>query len=185
MKSDTSFKDVLFLLILVLLILPHHPETQQNSKPPGMVIVEIRWPDNLDVDVDLWCLAPGDRPVGYSNRAGEVFNLLRDDLGMQRDHLSGLNYENIYSRGAPPGEYVVNVHLYAVRGDAKLPIKVDVQASISRTGSTQMIFHRTVYLRSLGQEITVNRFSLDKQGYLVPNSIYDMPKELRSWALSQ
>ena len=75
------------------------------------MIVEVRWPDQLDSDVDLWVQAPGDVPVGYSNKGGAIFNLLRDDLG-QRADATGMNYEVSYSRGIPPGEYMVNVHLY-------------------------------------------------------------------------
>jgi len=33
--------------------------------------------------VDLWVQAPGDVPVGYSNKSGGVLNLLRDDLGKE------------------------------------------------------------------------------------------------------
>jgi hypothetical protein len=40
-----------------------------------------------------------------------VFNLLRDDLGKAQD-LTDNNYEVACSRGLPPGEYVVNVHMY-------------------------------------------------------------------------
>ena len=77
-------------------------------------MVEANWPPELDSDVDLWVQAPGDVPVGYSNKGGAVFNLLRDDLGQQLD-LSGLNYETAYSRGIVPGEYTVNLHLYRNR----------------------------------------------------------------------
>ena len=77
-------------------------------------MVEANWPPDMDSDVDLWVQAPGDMPVGYSNKGGAVFNLLRDDLGQQLD-LSGLNYESSYSRGIVPGEYTVNLHLYRNR----------------------------------------------------------------------
>ena len=120
------FRDVIMLALLgfvtsVVLLLPHvnppQTEAKETGPMPGDMIVEIRWPDELDTDVDLWVKAPGDRPVGYSNRGGLVFNLLRDDLGHSSD-LTKLNYEFAYTRGAPAGEYVVNVHLY--RNMAKL-----------------------------------------------------------------
>lgn len=168
--------DVLFILLLVLILLPHNPKTEDDFKPPGEVIVEIRWPDGLNIDVDLWVRAPGDIPVGYSSRAGGYFNLLRDDLGSARDHLR-LNYETSYTRGAPAGEYIVNVHMY-VNHDP-LPVEVTVQASVRTSGGTMVIFAKTVTLHRLGQELTVSRFSLDKDGFLVPGSIHDFPKELR------
>jgi hypothetical protein len=42
---------------MVILLLPHiNPPgkaAQENTQPPGNVIVEVRWPDELDSDVDL------------------------------------------------------------------------------------------------------------------------------------
>ena len=120
--ADTVFRDVIMLtlagfIVIVLLLLPHiNPvaKTDLVAEPPGNVIVELRWPDELDADVDLWVEAPGDAPVGYSNQGGLVFNLLRDDLGRVSDPLE-LNYETAFSRGVPAGEYTVNVHLYRNR----------------------------------------------------------------------
>jgi hypothetical protein len=118
--GGTVFRDVIMLALagfvaMVVLLLPHlNPPGKaalDNSQPPGNVIVEVRWPDEIDSDVDLWVEAPGDVPVGYSNKGGVIFNLLRDDLGKRAD-ATGMNYEVSYSRGIPAGEYTVNVHLY-------------------------------------------------------------------------
>jgi hypothetical protein len=98
--ADTVFRDVVMLalagfVVLVIMLLPHlNPpgaKTADDTTPPGNVIVEVRWPDEIDADVDLWVQAPGDIPVGYSNKGGAVFNLLRDDLGKRAD-VTGLNY---------------------------------------------------------------------------------------------
>ena len=43
---------------------------------------------------DLWVQAPGDVPVGYSNKSGGVFNLLRDDLGKAKDMTDGNSFVN-------------------------------------------------------------------------------------------
>jgi hypothetical protein len=43
---------------------------------------------------DLWIQAPGDVPVGYSNKSGGVFNLLRDDLGKAKDMTDGNSFVN-------------------------------------------------------------------------------------------
>lgn len=177
MRRPAAFIDILFLLLLMLLVLPHNPESKSDDRPPGMVIIEARWADGINTDIDLWVLAPGDRPVGYSNRAGTIFNLLRDDLGLIRDPLN-LNYENCYSRSAPPGEYVVNVHLYNDIARAA-PVDVTIAASIRIDGATVEIFTKTVTLIAMGQEITVDRFSLDDRGNVIPGSIHDMPKALR------
>src|SRR6266511_3057031 len=71
-----------FVLMTMLMMTVMNPPAQSSeadgTQAPGNVIVEIQWPDKFDADVDLWVKAPGDVPVGYSNKSGRVFNLLRD-----------------------------------------------------------------------------------------------------------
>ncbi len=188
--SGTVFRDVIMLALagfvaVVILMLPHlNPpgaKQSEDSQPPGNVIVEIRWPDEIDADVDLWVEAPGDVPVGYSNKGGLVFNLLRDDLGKRAD-ATGMNYEVSYSRGIPPGEYAVNVHLY--RNVAKVyPIPVTVVTSVKRNAqeSAKQLLASKVELTREGQEITVYRFKLDEYGRLQPGSVHSLQKPLRAW----
>ncbi len=183
------FRDVIMLALLgfvtsVVLLLPHvNPpptEAKEAGQTPGDMIVEIRWPDELDTDVDLWVEAPGDRPVGYSNRGGLVFNLLRDDLGHSND-LSNLNYEFAYTRGAPAGEYTVNVHLYRNMSKMEhIPVSVVVSLRNEQTRSTHVIASENVLLTRVGQEKTVVRFALAENGYLVPGSTSYIFKPLRS-----
>ena len=74
-SGATVFRDVIMLalagfVMIVMLLLPHiNPRAQEEAetKSPGNVIIELRWPDHIDADVDLWVEGPGDRPVGYSN----------------------------------------------------------------------------------------------------------------------
>ena len=188
--SGTVFRDVIMLVlagfvVTVLLLLPHiNPPAQAAKKfmdPPGNVMVEIRWPDELDTDVDLWVQAPGDTPVGYSNKGGSVFNLLRDDRGHLRD-ASNLNYEVSYSRGAPSGEYVVNLHLYNSRSGISEPFAVDVVVSVKRTerSSSRQIVAGKAMLGAIGDEITVFRFKLDSDSELVPGSVHNVFMPLRA-----
>lgn len=188
--GGTVFRDVIILVlagfvVIVLLLLPHiNPPAQaakQSMDPPGNVMVEMRWPFELDTDIDLWVLAPGDSPVGYSHKDCSALNLLRDDRGHLRD-ASNLNYEVSYSRGAPAGEYVVNPHLYNSRSDILVPIPVDVVVSVRRSASAgaQQIVTSTVLLRRVGEEITVFRFKLDDNGQLVADSVHNIFKPLRA-----
>lgn len=182
------FRDVIMLTLLgfvalVILLLPHlNPPTRasESTPPPGNVIVEIRWPDPFDTDVDLWVQAPGDAPVGYSNKGGLVFNLLRDDLGNLRDPTE-LNYEVSYSRGIPAGEYTVNLHLYR-NMEGVYPIPVTVVASVRQDASSRAhrLFTKKVHLLREGEEITVFRFSLDSEGELVPGSVHSLYRPLRA-----
>lgn len=86
--------------------------------------------------------------MGYSNKDGRVFNLLRDDLGHVSDPL-GINYENAFSRGAPAGEYTVNVHLYGNRaGVYPVPVTIAVSVRGADGGATRAIATREVRLLS-------------------------------------
>jgi hypothetical protein len=191
--SGTVFRDVVMLALVgfvavVVMLLPHlNPpgaKTADNMSPPGNVIVEIRWPDEVDADVDLWVQAPGDVPVGYSNKGGVVFNLLRDDLGNRLD-VTGLNYETSYSRGIEPGEYAVNLHLYRNPSGVS-PIPVTVVTSVKRNAkeTARQLLASDVLLVNEGEEVTVYRFGLSEDGNLVAGSVHSLFKELRSWSAS-
>jgi hypothetical protein len=192
-EGGTVFRDVIMLALagfvaMVILMLPHlNPrgeDAQASTEPPGNVIVEVRWPDQLDTDVDLWVEAPGDVPVGYSNKGGAIFNLLRDDLGRKAD-ATDLNYEVSYSRGIPAGEYTVNVHLY--RNSARvLPIQVTVVTSVKKapTERARQLLASKVELTREGQELTVYRFRLSEDGNLAPGSVHSLQRELRAWRSS-
>jgi len=185
---DTVFRDVIFLALagfvaVVLLLLPHlHPpkEAEAAIRSPGNVIVEIRWPDDIDADIDLWVEAPGDTPVGYSNKGGAIFNLLRDDLG-QRGDSTELNYEISYSRGVPAGEYTVNVHLYRNSGGyVSIPVTISVSVKAKTNESARRLLATELLLENEGEERTAFRFSLDDKGRLIRESVHDLPKPLRS-----
>lgn len=184
----TVFRDVILLALLgfvtiVVLLLPHlNPPTvdQQASPAAGNLVVEVRWDDGIDADVDLWVEAPGDVPVGYSNKGGHIFNLLRDDLGHKGD-VTGLNYEMAFSRGAPAGDYTINLHLYR-HNSGPLPMSavVVIGIKLSPDAPLRSIVTERVDLAHQGQEVTVARFSLDDIGSVVPGSLHDLPRRLRS-----
>ena len=188
--NNTVFRDVITLALcgfvaIVVLLLPHlNPPVKaaatESIAAPGNVIVEARWPDDMDTDVDLWVQAPGDVPVGYSNKGGLIFNLLRDDLGKFGD-ATEVNYEVSYSRGVPPGEYTVNVHLYR-NPENRYPVPVTVVVS-TKTGpdaSARQILSTKVELRREGEELTALRFQLNASGGLVADSVNHVFRPLRS-----
>ena len=173
-----------FILTTVLMMSVVNPPAKsadsEGDKAPGNVVIEAQWPDKLDADVDLWVEAPGDRPVGYSNKSGQIFSLLRDDLGKPLD-VTNLNYEVAYTRGTPAGDYVINLHLYRALADF-LPIDVQVVASVRATaqGETVPLVSTHAPLYKVGQELTAIRFRLDSKGQLVPGSVNSIYKPLRS-----
>lgn len=188
--GDIVFRDLIMLMLsgfvtVAVLLLAHvnqpSARTAEGMEPPGNVVIEARWPDDIDADVDLWVQGPGDVPVGYSNKGGKLFNLLRDDLGRNAD-ATELNYEVAYSRGVAAGEYIVNVHLF--RNNARrYPVPVTIVASAKRkTGDpSRQLLTSKVELAKDGQELTVFRFRLDAQGELVADSVTALQRDLRSW----
>jgi hypothetical protein len=187
--TGTVFRDVITLALagfvaMVILLLPHvtakAAKTSDGAKAPGNVVIEATWPPQLDTDVDLWVQGPGDIPVGYSNKSGGLFNLLRDDLGKVMD-VSGLNYESSYSRGVLAGEYIVNLHLYRnVSGRVPVPVKIVVSSKPEADGPMKQILYSDVELKRDGEELTVFRFRLDEKGRLVSGSVSNLQKPLRS-----
>jgi hypothetical protein len=188
--TGTVFRDTIMLALagfvaLVILMLPYlNPKptkSAENMDPPGNVVIEARWPDDLDTDVDLWVEAPGDMPVGYSNKGGLIFNLLRDDLGHRAD-ATRMNYEVSYSRGIPPGEYTINLHLYRNAAHVS-PIPVTVVASVKKTAreSARQLLASHLDLTREGQELTVFRFRIDDKGNLVPGSVTSLQRPIRNW----
>jgi hypothetical protein len=183
----TVFRDVIFLALLgfvtiVVLLLPHlHPpaSAEASVEPPGNLVVELRWPQEIDADVDLWIEAPSDAPVGYSNKGGRIFNLLRDDLGHPGD-VTGLNHEIAYSRGIPAGEYTVNLHLFRNNGAYPVPAVVVISLKVRADDPLVPLTTEEVRLQTAGQELTVARFSLDHSGRLVPGSLHRLPRPLRA-----
>lgn len=174
----TIFRDVIFNLLigfvaLVLILLPYiNPDKKQDDgdKQPGNLIVEIVWPARWNTDVDLWVKAPGQRPVGYSNKNSPVFDLLRDDLGTAHDKLDA-NYEFAFTRGLPQGTYVVNLHLYR-NLESKYPVPVEVTIKrIKKGGSILKLLSKSVLLEYEGRELTVFSFDLDDKGNMDPQSI--------------
>src|SRR4029453_2964707 len=171
-----------FVLMTVLMMTVMNPPAKSSEagvQSPGNVIAAAQWGDKLDADVDLWVEAPGDVPVGYSNKSGHVFNLLRDDLGRAQD-ITDYNYEVAYSRGMPAGEYIVNVHMYRGIGVA-YPVAVKIVASVKGTPDHMAapLGPTTVNLGRENDQITAFRFRLDEHGQLVAGSINSLFKELR------
>ena len=188
-ENDVVFRDVILLALtgfisMVILLIPFvNPPTEEESSstPPGNVIVELFWDDKRDVDIDLWVQAPDDIPVGYSNKGGIFFNLLRDDLGIYKDN-SPVNYEVSYSRGISDGVYIANVHLYREDKAPFKPIIAELLVSVVDPDSNKrkQILRTSKKLEEIGKEITVFQFELDKKGKLNKNSINNKYVMLRS-----
>lgn len=185
-STGTVFRDFTLLMVLgfvamVVWLLPHinPPAQSSDADPPGNLIVAITWPEG-DTDVDLWVTGPGElKSIGYSNKGGVLFNLLRDDLGAMPD-ATPLNYENAYTRGIVAGEYIVNVHCYRC---PVVPQTVDVEISVNdgKAGKgTRLLATTAVTLTANGQEKTALRFKLDANGQVELDTMNNVFRPLRA-----
>ena len=181
--SAIGYRDILLgmnlmlsvVLGLVLMSINPPAVSADDAKQPGQMVISAGWQEG-PIDVDLWVKGPSDDlAVGYSNRGGKLFNLLRDDLGLDGDGLP-LNYENVYSRGLPAGEYTVNLHLYSGQG----PGPGGLEIRFGPVGDqTRLFLKKRVVLAAKGQEVTVVNFSLDAKGAVVPGSVNEVYRPLR------
>lgn len=173
---------MIFLVVAALMLFhitdPNKKNKTDEIKSPGTVMVEAFWKE--DADVDLWVKSPGDIPVGYSRKNGKYFDLLRDDLGRKWEKGGQMHHENAYTRNAPEGEYIVNLHQYSNLSKSSYPIEVEVIVQIVKqvaepieTQNTPItkIMRTTVPLISEGQQTTVIRFRLDDKSEVIQDSI--------------
>jgi hypothetical protein len=171
---------LLGFVAMVIMLLPHISKTLDETDehtPPGNVVIEMYWPDELPVDVDLWVQAPNDVPVGFWNQGSQYFNLLRDDLGMEGD-ASARNYEVSYSRGILAGDYTVNVHMYGkIPAGVVVPVRVVVSVK-AKYDTLRQILQTSVELQRRNQEETAFRFRLTGDGVLVPGSVTTLRRRL-------
>jgi hypothetical protein len=187
-SSSTVFRDFTMLMVLgfvamVIWLLPHinPPESEADAEPPGNFLINVYWPPGCDSDVDTWVYGLGERsPVGYSNRSGAVWNLLRDDLGNPDPDR---NFENVYSRGIMAGEIIVNIHAYRIPPSC-LPLTVEVEVALntgkSGKASIRKLVSTTVELRRKGEEKTAIRFKVNGDGDIIPDTMNSVFRPLRA-----
>lgn len=172
---------VLFIGLVALLVQAKataEAETDATAKIPGSISATITWPEGK-TDVDMWMDGPGEvLPIGYSNKGGLLWNLLRDDLGTQPDFMT-LNFENAFTRGIPKGEYRINVHCYNC---PVLPVEVKLEVAKSPAGGgpRSVIGTSTITLNTNHEEKTGLAFELDDNGNVVPGSMNALYEALRS-----
>lgn len=190
-------------LLLIAFLFINKPTEQLKKQivpPSGKITVSITWcsdPEKREcnIDVDTWTQYKGaeeqgyspEQPVGYSNLGGVTYNLQRDDLGhVYNDpknptrNTDRVNFELTSSRGLPPGQHCVNLHLYNLK-DGKLP--VDTHALIefhrAKPGAQEgkyeppiIILEKDVKLLRNGHEKNVGCFFFDEKGEPMPERTF-------------
>lgn len=174
----TLIQDTLLAMLLILtaavisFLASISPKANADPvKPPGQLVATITWPTG-PIDVDLWLSGPQDDAIGFSNKSGKVWALLRDDLGTANDP-TPMNLEFASTRGLPDGEYAVNVRCYGCAG--KVPVPVSVEVRMAEGG---LVYRGTTDLVRDKDEKTAIRFRV-AGGKVVPGSESRVFKKMR------
>ncbi|RWX28483.1 hypothetical protein EHH54_32495 [Rhizobium leguminosarum] len=155
LTRDLLMNFLMGLVALVILVLASIAPAAKDdpAQLPGNLVASIAWPAGA-VDVDIWVQAGEEPAVGYSNKSGRVWSLLRDDLGTANDD-TPLNFESAFTRGLPDGDYAVNVRCYGCAGHVPVPVAVEI-----RLAEGGLIWRGTVDLLKDKQERTALRWRM-------------------------
>ena len=174
-----AFVDFLFILLLafismfILALLLINPVPKKSDiERKAEYIITLEWDDKSHDDVDIWIEDPVSNLLSFRNRVAGLMHLDKDDLGQINDiiylpdgtrQVIELNREVATLRGWIKGEYVVNVHLYTKRSEGNASVKV----TMLRINPYKLLWEQNVSLTHQGQELTIRRFTLNQEGYIV------------------
>ena len=176
-RTGPVFRDMLYLLSLsfaVLLIYAliqiHPPAKKSEIERKAEFLIILEWDERSAADIDLWVMDPQENIVWFQQKTGGFLHLDKDDLGHRNDTIMidgkekiiYLNREVVTIRGIVPGEYITNVHAYR-------KTKVEpVNGYVRLLKLNPYIEYATEYfvLKNEGDEITVFRFNVNKDGYV-------------------
>ena len=176
-RTGPVFRDMLYLLSLsfaVLLIYAliqiHPPAKKSEIERKAEFLIILEWDERSVADIDLWVMDPQNNIVWFRQKTGGFLHLDKDDLGQRNDTIMidgevkiiYLNREVVTIRGIVPGEYITNVHAY--RKSKEAPVNGYVRLLKLNPYVEYATEHFT--LKNMGDEITVFRFYVDKDGYV-------------------
>ena len=186
--SNTAFLDFLFNTLLcfaalfALSFILINPSKKDNTlKVKAEFIIIVTWPTHMGDDVDTCVEDPDGNLVAFMRREEGLMHLDRDDLGNRNDTIQTPfgeitypeNREIVTIRGSLPGEYVINVHMYHKETtEPTTPITVRVD----KINPYSTVVMRTVELGLKGDEKTVCRFTVNKEGEVT--SVNELQKSL-------
>ena len=153
-------------------------------------LITVTWPDGNPSDVDTWTQDPAGNLSWYAAKEAGLMHLDRDDTGATRDVITvggrtvenPLNQEIVSIRGVVPGEFTVNVKMYAYdAGDlARTPGEtppIPVTVKVEKVNPVvRVMFYDTVELRGQGDEVTAVRFTVQPDGDVT--DVNRLPKRL-------
>lgn len=176
-SSNLPFLDMLFNTLLCFVglfalasMLISAEKLKKNIDMKAVYLITVTWPDENTDDVDTYVEDPMGKLVFFRRREQGLMHLDRDDLGYENDHIETQfgriefkgNREIVTLRGIIPGEYTVNVHMFAYRKNDGH--ETPVMVNLTRIEPFSIVTQKEVILCKDGDEETAFRFTLDKDG---------------------
>ena len=190
--TDLLFNTLIgFVLMFAIAVIFLNPIAKTGAiESKAEYLITVTWPDGNPSDVDTWVQDPASNIVWYAAKEAGLMHLDRDDTGTTRDVVvvngttitNPLNQETVSIRGIIPGEFTVNVHMYAfaVTPEARaqgIEPAVPVSVKVERLNPVvRVLFFDKVMLTEQGDEKTAVRFTVMPDGSVI--DVNTLPKKL-------
>ena len=188
-QSNLAFVDFLFILLLafismfILALILINPVTKKSEvERKAEFLITLEWDKESRDDIDIWVEDPLGKVVSFRNKTVDVMHLDKDDLGQLNDTIRfpdgstqviHLNREVVTLRGWVEGEYTINAHMYNKR-DRSHPSDANsyghptnVKVEMLRINPYKILFEERFTLTHRGEEVTIRRVTLDKEGDII------------------
>lgn len=176
------FIDILFNLLIgfvslfILAFLMMNPIADEGKiDPVTQIMITMTWPDDSNIDMDLWVKGPENAVVGFSRKEAGYMQLDRDDLGTRNDTFLvngervtvARNVENVFINADLAGEYFVNVHYFgpAPAGNPTSVIE-ETTIQVHDMRPFKLVYEGTAP-SSYKDEVTVVSFVVDEDGNII------------------
>jgi hypothetical protein len=151
----------------------------EGVKPKAEFLIQMDYPVDRDVDLDLWVVGPTRKPVFYGSRQVGCADLDRDSLGFNTSLVTladdtkvraKSNVETTTLRCVENGHYDVAVNLFSYHGDTGEPITAHVEIT-GLNPNVKTLWAGDATLKHLGETDNVVSFNLDKDGHVTLVSV--------------
>ena len=184
---------MIMLIVAVLVIVTVNSKGQLDYHPKAEYLVTLDWPDDRNVDLDLWMRAPFGDTIFYLNREASNVSLDRDSRGFTTNQqtladgavITTDNREIIAMRAIIPGDYLVAVSYYAGT-DAKTGVgysflppdplaPIDLKVRVEKVNPRMTtVFDQKFHFNQVKEAMNIVAFHVDPGGKV---TILPLPAE--------
>jgi len=166
----------IFAIIITALVITLAAATTETAKekPAAEFIVNLRWDDKRDVDLDLWMQDENNKVIFYNVRETINISLDRDSRGFTSNkailadgsEAVSSNHEVIAIRAIMPGDYIIAVCYYT--GDSR---EIDATVDVEKMNPTVTeLANKHIHLNKINDVMNVVAFHVDADGsaHIIP-----------------